>query len=425
MKIRQPNENQSYITKHDLVLYKETVFMNTSRLLARQIEKTGNIIKQLLPVTQSSDKLELSEIGKYTDFMENIKAIKLVHQIPFYSRKDGRIFTKVKEDGKTKQIIASSETELNIKLYDFYFGDNCLSLEGFYPKWLEWRDKECTITKKTIKENKILWNTFLGGTEIINIPLKKLKPQHFIDYFRIITKNRKITRKRFNDVKSILNGIIYRAIEKELILHNHLNDIDYRNFKYKAEYNGKLPYTKDERNRIVSNLDNSLYSLAIKFDFYMILRISELRALKWDDISDDYLYIHSYMNEKNVIIEDVKGHQAEGRRSIPITEECKKILSEIKRINPESEYLFIRDGIPLVTVTFNRHIKKCCSELGIEYRSSHQIRFSVASILYQDGVKDTELQIMLGHTTLAMTQHYLKNLIPISETRDKMTSTLG
>lgn len=109
------------------------------------------------------------------------------------------------------------------------------------------------------------------------------------------------------------------------------------------------------------------------------------------------------MNYKNEILPYCKGHTSAGMRYLPLTKACKQILSEIKRANPDSEYLFIRDSKPLSTVTFNRRIKKCCEELGIEYRSSHKIRFSTASILYKHGTRDTKLKEMLGHTELTTT----------------------
>jgi site-specific recombinase XerD len=81
--------------------------------------------------------------------------------------------------------------------------------------------------------------------------------------------------------------------------------------------------------------------------------------------------------------------------------------------------MFIKDYRPLSIVTFNHQIKKRCKELGIEYRSSHKVRFSTVSILHKNGATTTELQEMLGHTTLTMTNGYLKNITPRSETYDK------
>lgn len=80
-----------------------------------------------------------------------------------------------------------------------------------------------------------LRDTFLKGTDISKAPLKQLKPKDYIKFFRQVTKGGKITRKRFNDMKSVMNGIIYYAIEQEIVEHNPLRDINYRQFSYKSE----------------------------------------------------------------------------------------------------------------------------------------------------------------------------------------------
>jgi integrase len=130
------------------------------------------------------------------------------------------------------------------------------------------------------------------------------------------------------------------------------------------------------------------------------------------------------VDDKNEIIEDIKGHASEGKRYMPLTPKAKEILAQIQALNPDSEYIFIRNGQPLATVTFNRHLKKCCEEVGIEYRSSHKLRFSTASIMYKNGMEDTELQKLLGHTSLNMTHHYLRNIISLEETASKMRAIL-
>lgn len=110
---------------------------------------------------------------------------------------------------------------------------------------------------------------------------------------------------------------------------------------------------------------------------------------------------------------------------MPLTPKAKEILEKIKHINPDSEYLFIRNGQPLATVTFNRHLKRCCQTLNIKYRSSHKLRFSTASIMYKNSVNETELQKLLGHTSLTMTRHYLRNVTSDKETASKMSAILG
>ena len=359
-------------------------------------------------------------------FMIKKKKVDSVHTGKIYERKDGRFITRVNENGEEKQISGKNETDLYTKLYDFYFGESNSTLETLYPQWLKWREEQASVSPKTIKENGYLWNAYLKDTPISKVPIRLLKPKDFIKFFREVTKGGEVTRKRFNDMKSVLNGIIYYAIELEIIEHNYLRDINYKQFRYKAENNNILPFTEEERLKIIAHLPNDdLYSLALKFDFHMILRIGELKGLKWSDIKGDYIYIQRFINDDNEIIEDIKGHQEEGRRFIPLTATAKHLLERIREINPNSEFLFVHDGVPLATVTFNRRLKKCCKELGIEYRSSHKVRFSTASIMYKNGVGAPELQKMLGHTTLAMTTHYLRSVTPEEETLLKMNSVLG
>jgi integrase len=391
----------------------------SKKLLPQNTSKNSSTTnEQLLQFILQDGILTSSEIENYI-IMTRKNQVTKFHQTPFYQRNDGRYFTKVNECGKIKQILAKDEKELYDKLYEFYYGEKNSSLTDLYPQWLKWRDEETSVTKNTF-----LWNTFLGDGVIATTPLKQLKAKDFIQYFRSITKNRTLTRKRFNDIKSVMNGIIYYAIENEIMEHNHLRDINYRQFAYKPESHDIFPYTEEERKRMLNHLSDDLYSLAIKLDFCTIIRIGELKVLKWSDIKGDYIYVHSFMNEKNEIIPYCKGHAEAGMRYLPLTDACKRILSEIKRINPDSEYLFIQDSRPMVTVTFNRRIKKCCKELGIDYRSSHKIRFSTASIMHKRGADNTELQELLGHTDLNMTNKYLKNITPRSETCKKANQFL-
>jgi integrase len=114
-------------------------------------------------------------------------------------------------------------------------------------------------------------------------------------------------------------------IENEIVEHNHLNNTNYRQFDYKPESHDTFPYSEEERKRIMNHLnDDDVYSLAIKLDFCMILRIGELKDLRWDDIKGDYIYTHPYMNEKNEIIPYRKGHTYAGMRYLPLTVFCNR-----------------------------------------------------------------------------------------------------
>ena len=72
----------------------------------------------------------------------------------------------------------------------------------------------------------------------------------------------------------------------------------------------------------------------------------------------------------------------------------------------ESLYSCTRDG-RLLQIRLTWRLKKYCGELGITYLSSHKIRFTNASMLFDAGVKAIDIQPLLGHSNLAMTQHYI------------------
>ena len=354
------------------------------------------------------------------------KKIQKVHNRAINQRKNGRYITKVEVDDSLIQISASTREELINKLYDHYFGIANVSLESLYPRWVKYRKTESSVKEKTIKENGYLWNAHLMGCPIIKRPIRTLTPTDFIKFFRSLTKDRKMTRKRFNDVKSVLNGLFYYAIELEVINHNPLLEINYGQFSYKPEKSKHLPFTEEERSRILAHVpEDDLYSLAILLDFHLTLRIGELKGLRFDDIQNDFICIQRFVNDKNEIENEIKGHTSHGFRWLPLTDECKRIIQKIKESNPNSDYLFFRDGKPLATCTFNRRMQKYCNELDIPYRPSHQIRFTNASLLLQKGVSAPEIQNMLGHSTLSMTQHYLKNIVPMNTTVEKVQKALG
>lgn len=352
------------------------------------------------------------------------KAVLEVHKRDICQRSDGRFITKVNVNDILSQKTAYTYKGLIDKLYDFYFGIQNTSLENFYPVWIDYRRNESSVKEKTIKENGYIWNSLLKDTDITKKPIRSLDIDDYISYFRSVTKGRELTRKRFNDMKSVLNGMLYLAVEKKIIKHNPINDINFGQFSYKPESNQIFPYTSAERALIIDYLDDDLYSLAIKLYFCLTIRIGELKALRYDDIRGNFIHVCRFVNYQNQVEDDIKGHTADGIRWLPLTDEAREIIDLLRQMNLDSNYLFFVDGKPITTVTFNRHLKKCCNDLGIEYRSSHKLRFSTASILYQNGVSAPELQKMLGHSTLAMTQHYLRNIASNDKTYEKVNAIL-
>ena len=239
-----------------------------------------------------------------------------------------------------------------------------------------------------------------------------------------------MTRKKFNNIKSVINGIYYYAIEMGIVAHNPVKDINCNQFSFQAVNNDDDVYTMDDRKKLLeylSTMPDDIYALAIRFDFQLIARIGELLALKWSDITpDNYIHFQRQFLGQRVLNDDltfetlthenvdhIKGNTDEGFRYEPLTDEALEILKQVRELNPDSEYIFVTpNGKQLNENTFNTRLKNYCNKCGVTYRSSHKIRFCGASILYEMGVSLTELKELLGHTNIQMTLHYLRRVKP-------------
>lgn len=389
-----------------------------------------------LPSSFLDDTLSVSEISEKILKMKRKQEISKKYQDKIKTRKDGRQYYIYIN---RKQYTAVTYDGLIDLLYELEYGRERSSLSDLFNEWMIWR-RDCTsVCDKTLKEDLNNWKNFLQDNPISTIPLAELTPKDFIKLFRSWTKDRALTRKRFNNIKSLINGIYYYAIEEGIVAHNPIKDINSRQFTFKPVNNDDDVFTLDERKKLLAHLQNndSIYSLAIQLDFQLVLRIGELLALRWTDIENGNIHIQAqllterkmnddltFAKREHVNVDHVKGNTNQGYRYQPLTQEALRILEKIKELNPDGEFILMSNGRQLNANTFNRWLKRYCEECNIPVRSSHKIRFCVASILYDKGVPLTVLQQLLGHTTTAMTLHYLRRITPTKDTANLMNNAL-
>lgn len=169
----------------------------------------------------------------------------------------------------------------------------------------------------------------------------------------------------------------------------------------------------------------------------MTLRVGELLALKHEDIDENFIYINRSLRQNYKIDENMnfklsnvtneerlKGNEESGFRAIFLTENSKRILKKVHNLNPNGEFL-LKYGRQLNSQTFNEYLRKYCQKAGVKYRPSHQIRFTMATALYESGVALTELSGMLGHADTITTWHYIRQNKPSEQTSKKMSEVLG
>lgn len=338
-----------------------------------------------------------------------------------------------------KQYTASSQRELIDKLYTAYSKDS-YTLAKAYRDWMLWR-RDIGTAPKTLQENANEWRYFIQDSAIAPMVIWAIDNRDLENFYYNITKDFAIDSKRLTNITSVLNGIFKHCVSLRFISHNPMVDVDMSVFRKrcKPKNTSKDNYTLAERSAILEYLSpkEDIYSLAISLSMYLCVRIGELLAIRPEDISDNTLHINramrlvQYMNDdlsfsrETVTNEErVKGNKDTGFRAIPLTEKAMAIVNKIIALYPDQEFLFMHNGKQLRGDAFNRELKKVCTALGIKYRSSHQIRFTVATMLYENNVPITQLSLLLGHSDTNTTWHYIRQSKPDQTTLETMKAAL-
>lgn len=394
-----PYKHSLYLTKEQQQLY---ISIQALQNLMSNATLTSSEMVQQLEMTKKQKEKLVSEI-----YFKDKK------RKEFYTCKDGRV------KSYDPQFIASSKEQLIDKLYAYYFSN---TLEDIYKEWVQYRAETKIVSGKTLEEDIGLWNRLLADSAIAKMQIMEIKPVHLLKLFQTWTGNGLITRKDFNNRKSVLNGIFRYAVLNELISSNPITSISCTELKFKLPNAVKKAYTIEERRKLLAylaTLEPDAYVLAIMLAFYGIFRIGEIKGLCWDYNDGNIVTIKNQLVEERVLksdltlgqprklLKDPKGNPNYSIRTECVSEEGLNILKKMKELNPTGKLLFMHQNRPISTETFNRRLKKYCGEISIPYLSSHKIRFTGASMLYHAGVKPIDIQPLLGHSSLSMTEHYI------------------
>ena len=390
--------------------------------------------------------IPLDETLKDVETMIRQKILEDKHKFSiYYLEKEGAYRTYLPDDSKInhrRPIKRKSREELEEAIIDFYIAyedaqrRETITLENLYKEWLLFRRDYTAVKPKTIQENVAEWNKFFKGSELADMPVKDIKPITLIRFFRKITKNRDVTYKRLSNARSVLNGIMNYAIEEELIVYNPVREVNLKAFTVKPVENQRdNVFSVEDTTKLLTYLQdfNEPYALAIQLSFYLFIRIGETKAIRIEDIDLEKktLYLHSqaltervlnndltFSTRKVVISNQMKGNTSRGFRKQYLTDEAVQIVNKALALNPNGTLLFEPNGKAMTTDRFNRRLKRYCEECGINYHSSHKIRFYNASSAYANGTNLSVISKLMGHSEVATTLHYLRDIDNENDNRE-------
>ena len=383
--------------------------------------------------------IEVSEFGKiYYDVPEhiNMKKEKILEKHnysitpPVNSKSRWQTYVQDEKGGR-KKVVAQTEDELFLKLQEFYFDDHKITLASLYPIWEE-RRHHSNVSDRTIRRNHNHWNKYYIGAEIVNQNITKISFLDIEDFLHRCIKEFDMTLKELNNMKFIMKDILKMALRMRIISTNPWNDVEVNTGGCKPQKNrssAERTFSDDETKRLFDLMNEEVQLKPEVTDFYAIqllyllgLRIGEVVTLKFNDINWHTREIHIHRTETMavdehgkhsvIVVDHTKKKSKSGDRFLPLSNREISLFSTIKMINDENGYdqedfIFCDAEARMTIRQLASRLDRLCAKAGIENKSSHDIRRTVASQLHLNNVPIKIIKNFLGHSSEAQTWEYI------------------
>jgi integrase len=351
-------------------------------------------------------------------------------QIAFtYNGKRCRETLKVKP---TKSVLKEMVRKRDVILYEIAMGqfDYLKHFPNSKTALTLAESQACNITIKQMvndwfKQNQHQWerSTIRGykskTTQHIepnfgHIYVSEFKPSLFKNWAATATnknstKNKPLTGKTINEVRSIMRSAFQELYMDEIIDSNPIDRV--KRFKHSKEE--PKPFNADERDRILAQTDGQVHNF-FNFAFWTGLRTSELIGLRKCDVD---LKRKVIFVRKAIVEGEEKGTKTKsGSRTHEMHELAFSALSAQLKVTPANqERVFINPKTnkpwPNDKVTY-RLWGKAVKESKVKYRTQYNTRHTYASTMLTENRPIAWLAKQLGHSDIRETLKTYARWIP-------------
>lgn len=378
--------------------------------LINEIDSYDMMIQGHTLPTDIEKALAENVMGKKEQFLKE------VHPYKISPTERGRWRTRYEKDGK----IVNKELTLKKDLIDFLYKhytnkpletdkkSKSYSLFVVFDRMQDERLKTDNLKPKTVYDNKKGFRRYidekLGNSDIRTITTKSIK-----EYLSDMTKEHRPTEKRLKETINFLKNTSVYACENGIITSDFMTGVNAAPFvrncnRDKTNAEDKI-FTPDEIEIIKAdmwkNADNPR-ARAILLSIETGMRIGEICALHWSDITDDYIHIHRQQERQinpEIFVElpytkNERIHNG-GGRYFPMTKAIREALPE----KGDSEYVFSEQGNWITKTSLTRFLSRHCKALGFNITNNHAFRMSLNSnVLIPRGLDVKQRAYVLGHS---------------------------
>ena len=372
--------------------------------------------------------LEINGIIELRDVEENMRKArkeKILQKHPYsiYQGKDGRWCTYLPDDSKAygrRLIVKTHLDELETLLCKHYESieaglfKNVCTLEDLYPAWIEYKSVHvCETTVIRIKKD---WRKYYENAEIVKKPIRSITKLEIDTWVHKMIREHAMNAHKYGNFSVILRQMLEFAVDSEIIEKNLFLDVRINRRRVLVPEVKKPDhtqvFTKSEENMLIErawkafnkqeNYMQWYAPLAVIFLFYTGLRLGEISALRFEDITGKSMLVNRLVRfPTGEIVDHTKGSY--GSRTVPLIPNAAYIIDLIRTHRQErgldaEGYIFCPNDKPVSTYNaIERALKKYCQDLGIEERSPHKERKTFTSALLSNGVSINTTRQLAGH----------------------------
>ena len=387
-------------------------------------------IIDLACILEQSEQLRRKEILKQYNYWYNANQDRWYWYEPDVTRPEGRKPIKRKNQGDIEQHIVEyhlSHTDPELK--------SSPTVSSIFDEYFEATKRDKSILISTLNRYRNYINKYIATGKIASLEIARVTEKDVKLLLDSIVKgkvgDKRITKKVFNEIKSIINNIFsFAKTERDIDCigtKSYMIELKYnkRNFKIPKKSDEESVYSEHELTMIKDYIIGlyqrnkaSTRELGILFCFITGLRSGELACLKNSDLTGNVLHISRHLtrdeDSRYIIIDGVK--EGEEAKEVILSDNALAVWKCLKKVNLKegnpTSFIFYDDKMPthkhLVTHHFDTTLRHICKELEIPFRSPHKMRATYISSKIDNGVNPTDVQRNVGHKELSTTLNNYK-----------------
>ncbi|WP_369042457.1 tyrosine-type recombinase/integrase [Streptomyces sp. Midd1] len=214
--------------------------------------------------------------------------------------------------------------------------------------------------------------------------------------------------RKVQTLREVVSSALTRAMREEVLTRNVAKLVEVRSVQGRGKH--FEPWTPAEARQFLEVALQHQWFPAFLISVLYGMRRGEVLGLRWRDIDfvNMELHIDQQVFRAGGIVQIGPVKTKAGERDLPLLEVVGQLLLRWKKQNGSA----LDDGLAFTTSTgqpiepqnYTRAFQRLCARYQIRRIRLHDLRHGVATLLKDLGVPDKDVQLIMGHSNISITQ---------------------